>query len=194
MGDSLDAVAEALTNAFEHDDTILVEQYIAGRECRVGVLEVEDSEGNIHLKVLPKLEYDSSGKLLTSDENPGAAIAKAKEEGERICPAQFDDATHARLDDLALRAHKALNCKYYSLYDARIDKDGFPYMLEAALFCSFSPLSVIVGLSAQCDDETLKPHPKVFEMLLRRAAQETRRRRQMKGTNGVVQKTGALMM
>jgi len=206
--DSLDAVAEALTNAFAHDDTILVEQYIAGRECRVGVLEVEDNEGNIHLKVLPKLEYvledirtmkhklgtDSSGKLLTSDENPGAAIAKAKEEGERICPAQFDDATHARLDDLALRAHKALNCKYYSLYDARIDKDGFPYMLEAALFCSFSPLSVIVGLSAQCDDESLKPHPKVFEMLLRRAAQETRRRRQMKGTNGVVQKTGALMM
>merc|ERR1712107_791375 len=143
-----------------------------------------------------KLGTDNNGKLLTSDDNPGAAIAKAKEEGERICPAQFDEATHARLDDLALRAHKALNCNYYSLYDARIDKDGFPYMLEAALFCSFSPLSVVVGLAAQCDDDTLKPHPKVFEMLLRRAAQETRRRRQLKrkGDDSVVQKTGALKM
>merc|ERR1712187_312853 len=172
---------------------------------RVGVLEVEDGEGNLHLKVLPKLEYiledirtmkhklgtDSNGKLLTSDENPGEAIAKAKEEGERICPAQFDAAVHARLDDLAIRAHKALNCKYYSLYDVRIDQDGFPYMLEAALFCSFSPLSVIVGLAAQCDDDGLKPHPKVFEMLLRRAAQETRQRRLTKGSDSVA-KTGAI--
>merc|ERR1712048_1397712 len=86
----VDAVVEALNNGFEHDDFILVEQYIAGRECRVGGLEVEDGEGNLQLKVLPKLEYiledirtmkhklgtDSNGKLLTSDENPGEAIAK----------------------------------------------------------------------------------------------------------------------
>merc|ERR1712187_631568 len=172
---------------------------------RVGVLEVEDDEGNLQLKVLPKLEYvledirtmkhklgtDSNGKLLTSDENPGEAIAKAKEEGERICPAQFDAAVHARLDDLAIRAHKALNCKYYSLYDVRIDEEGFPFMLEAALFCSFSPLSVIVGLAANCDDDRLKPHPKVFEMLLRRAAHETRQRRSDRSSDSVA-KTGAI--
>merc|ERR1712048_1213693 len=187
----VDAVVEALNNGFEHDDFILCEQYIAGRECRVGVLEVEDGEGNLQLKVLPKLEYvledirtmkhklgtDSNGKLLTSDENPGEAIAKAKEEGERICPAQFDAAVHARLDDLAIRAHKALGCKYYSLYDVRIDEDGFPFMLEAALFCSFSPYSVIVSLASKSGNASIEQHPSLFESFLRKAASATRARR-----------------
>eukprot|EP00747_Dinoflagellata_sp_TGD_P211412 gnl/TRDRNA2_/TRDRNA2_84648_c1_seq2.p1 gnl/TRDRNA2_/TRDRNA2_84648_c1~~gnl/TRDRNA2_/TRDRNA2_84648_c1_seq2.p1 ORF type:complete len:406 (+),score=86.55 gnl/TRDRNA2_/TRDRNA2_84648_c1_seq2:67-1284(+) len=187
---TLEEVTAALTKGFQYDDQILVEEFIAGRECRVGVLEVEDGE-NLRLMVLPKLEYivadireqrhklgtDSSGKLLTGDKNVSEALQKAKEEGERICPAQFEPKVHARLDDLAKRAHKALGCKYYSLYDVRIDKDGFPFMLESCLFCSFSPYSVIVGLAAKMNDSELQHHPKVFETLLARAAAETRARR-----------------
>merc|ERR1719379_714715 len=180
----------ALSKGFQYDDQILVEQYIAGREARVAVLEVEEGDG-LSLMVLPKLEYvvedireqkhklgtDANGQLLTGDGNVAQALQKAKEEGERICPAQFEPKVHARLDDLAKRAHKALGCKYYSLYDVRIDKDGFPFMLESCLFCSFSPYSVIVGLAAKMEGSDLQHHPKVFETLLSRAAAETRARR-----------------
>ena len=31
------------------------------------------------------------------------------------------------VDDLAKRAHRALACKYYSLYDGCVYEDGFPF-------------------------------------------------------------------
>merc|ERR1719443_203257 len=111
---SLEAVTAALTKGFQYDDQILVEEFIAGREARVAVLEVEEGD-SVRLVVLPKLEYivadireqkhklgtDSSGKLLTGDGNVAEALQKAREEGERICPAQFEPQVHARLDELA---------------------------------------------------------------------------------------------
>merc|ERR1719408_1164821 len=192
--DSLEEVTAALSKGFQYDDQILVEEYIKGRECRVAVLEVEDGEG-VRLAVLPKLEYilqdireqkhklgtDTSGRLLSGDDNPAEAFEKAKQEGERICPAQLPPEVHERLDDLAKRAHNALGCKYYSLYDVRINEDGFPFMLESCLFCSFSPYSVIMALAAKASSSELQPHPKIFENLLRRAARETRARRLAKG-------------
>mmetsp|Transcript_82595 Transcript_82595/g.250487 ORF Transcript_82595/g.250487 Transcript_82595/m.250487 type:complete len:290 (+) Transcript_82595:217-1086(+) len=187
------------------DDYILVEEYIAGRECRVAVLEREDGSG-LKMEILPKLEYiledireqkhklgvDASGKLMTGDANPAEAILKGKEEGERVCPAVFEPEVHARLDELAKKAHTALGCKYYSLYDVRINKEGFPFMLESCLFCSFSPYSVIVTLAGKTTDDELQPHPKVFEGLLRRAAKETRGRRAEASSTGGVPLNGGI--
>jgi D-alanine-D-alanine ligase len=188
---SEDVVAEALAAAFERSETIVVEDYIAGREVRVAVLEQPSSDGGkMKLQVLPKIEYilddirtashklaTSNGQLLTSDANPAEAIVAAKKDGDRICPAQLAPEVHARLDDLAMRAHKALGCKYYSLYDVRIDEKGFPFMLEAALFCSFSPYSVIVSLASKSGDASIEQHPSLFESFLRKAASTTRARR-----------------
>jgi len=187
---SEDVVAEALAAAFERSETIVVEDYIAGREVRVAVLEqpAEDGEGT-SLQILPKIEYilddirtsshklaTSNGQLLTSDDNVAEAIVAAKKDGDRICPAQLESEVHARLDDLAMRAHKALGCKYYSLYDVRIDENGFPFMLEAALFCSFSPYSVIVSLASKSGNAAIEQHPSLFEGFLREAATATRAR------------------
>lgn len=183
-------VAEALGAAFERSEGIVVEDYIAGREVRVAVLEQPNEDGSgMKLEILPKIEYiledirtsahklaTSGGTLLSSDENPAEAIIAAKKDGDRILPAQLDPEVHARLDDLAMRAHKALGCKYYSLYDVRIDEHGFPFMLEAALFCSFSPYSVIVSLASKSGQADIEQHPSLFESFLRRAAHTTRSR------------------
>merc|ERR1719265_1929085 len=82
-----------------------------------------------------------------------------------------------RVDELARKAHLALGCKYYSLYDVRIDEQGFPFMLEAALFCSFSPYSVIVSLASKSGNASIEQHPSLFESFLRKAASSTRTRR-----------------
>eukprot|EP00419_Tripos_fusus_P032847 CAMPEP_0172777874 /NCGR_PEP_ID=MMETSP1074-20121228/201622_1 /TAXON_ID=2916 /ORGANISM="Ceratium fusus, Strain PA161109" /LENGTH=505 /DNA_ID=CAMNT_0013614803 /DNA_START=1 /DNA_END=1519 /DNA_ORIENTATION=- len=202
---SIDAVSAALTKAFNNDEYVLVEEYIPGRELRVAVLEVEETNG-LRLVTMPKIEYiledireskhklgtDSSGKLLTGDKDVAEAIKKGKEEGERKCPAELTDEVHARVDDLAKKAHKALGCKYYSLYDVRLNPDGMPFMLEACLFCSFSPYSVIVGLAAVSENEDWKPHPKLFENFLCRAARETRARRVAATASPVTEANGAL--
>merc|ERR1712050_292781 len=63
-------------------------------------------------------------------------------------------------------------CRHYSLYDLRISADTEePYILEAALFCSFSPLSVIPAMAQHAGREELK-HPNLFYSFLDRAAAE----------------------
>merc|ERR1719230_2009016 len=166
---------KALDYAFSFDPRVVVDEYIAGREVRAAVIEEEDGT----LTVLPKIEYfltdirttahklatDKTGKLSAN------AIREAKRDGDRQCPAQLSDVLHARIDEAVKKAHRARKCRHYSLYDIRVDADEQPYILEAALFCSFSPLSVIPAMAQHAGREDLK-HPNYFHSLLERTAAE----------------------
>lgn len=174
--------AKALEYAFSFDDRVVVDEYIAGREVRAAVVEAED--GSLH--VLPKIEYfltdirTSAHKLQTTDGKLTAdAILAAKKDGDRKCPADLSDEIHSRINKMIMIAHKALKCRHYSLYDLRIDADGQPYILEAALFCSFSPLSVIPAMAAHCDRDDLK-HPHFFHSLLERTSKEDKSANKLK--------------
>merc|ERR1712070_1013137 len=148
------------------------DEYIAGREVRAACIEEEDGR----LTVLPKLEYfledirtsahklqtDKSGKLSAN------AIKAAKKDGDRQCPASLSPTLHSRIDDMVKRAHRVLSCQHYSIFDIRVDSNEQPYILEACLFCSFSPLSVIPSMAQQAGREGLK-HPKLFHSFLERA-------------------------
>merc|ERR1712070_1088959 len=151
------------------------DEYIAGREVRAACIEEEDGR----LTVLPKLEYfledirtsahklqtDKSGKLSSN------AIKAAKKDGDRQCPADLSPELHERIDAMVQKAHRALKCQHYSLYDIRIDANEQPYILEAALFCSFSPLSVIPSMAKHAGREEFQ-HPQLFHSLLERTIAE----------------------
>merc|ERR1711988_1153352 len=161
----------AIDYAFSFDPRVVVDEYIAGRELRAAV--VEEADGS--LTVLPKIEYflkdirTSAHKLATDTDGKlkADAIREAKRDGDRKCPADLTPEIHERIDAAVLTAHHALKCRHYSLYDIRIDAAGNPYVLEAALFCSFSPLSVIPAMAAHADREELQ-HPNFFHSLLDR--------------------------
>jgi D-alanine-D-alanine ligase len=59
-----------------------------------------------------------------------------------------DDPITAVVWEAARRCHRALGCRHYSLFDFRIDPDGKPWFLEAGLYCSFAPTSVIAVMAA----------------------------------------------
>lgn len=42
----------------------------------------------------------------------------------------------------------ALGCRHYSLFDFRIGAVGDPWFLEAGLYCSYAPTSVIAVMAA----------------------------------------------
>jgi D-alanine-D-alanine ligase len=168
-------IAAAIEYAFSFDHRVVVDEYIAGREVRCACIEEEDGS----LTVLPKIEYflkdirtsahklatDKSGKLTAN------AIKAAKKDGDRQCPADLSPELHARIDETVKKAHRALKCRHYSLFDLRVDAFEQPYVLEACLFCSFSPLSVIPAMSVHAGREDLK-HPNFFHSLLERASAE----------------------
>ena len=59
-----------------------------------------------------------------------------------------DDPVNAAVGRAAERAHRALGCRDYSLFDFRIDPAGRPWLLEAGLYCSFAPASVVATMAA----------------------------------------------
>ncbi|MHC1561063.1 D-alanine--D-alanine ligase family protein [Actinomycetospora sp. C-140] len=139
----------ALDAAFAHADRVLVEEFVPlGREVRCGILE-RDGE----LVGLPLEEYLLSGerpvrgyadKLAPSSDGGLRLVAKGNPDVVMVDP---DDPLTARVWDVAKRCHVALGCRDYSLFDLRIDPAGRPVFLEASLYCSFSPASVLAVMA-----------------------------------------------
>ena len=141
--------ARALEEAFEYSDTVLVERYVElGREVRCGII-VRNGE----LVALPLEEYrvdpiqrirKRTDKLKRNAENGLRLAAKDPTVSWIVAP---DDPIVAPVWAMAKRCHAALGCEQYSLFDFRIDRSGRPWFLEAGLYCSFSPQSVVVTMA-----------------------------------------------
>lgn len=150
-------IEEALQLGFQYDNELLAEEYILGREIRVAVIEKGDK-----LMVLPMVEY------LVNKDNPIRTVTEKLELNEdgmpqqqtpqphikTICPALVDAELTEKLSQAVIKAHRALGCRDYSLYDFRIhESTNEPYLLEAGLFWTFSNISVISKmLLAQGED------------------------------------------
>jgi len=163
---------KALDLAFSFDYEVLCESYIElGRELRVAVLEKDDGS----FQMLPCIEYfltqDSpirtpEHKLVTDARGvPTTAVT-----GGRKCPADIDVVLAKKLQNLAVKSHTALGCRDYSIYDVRVDPQGEPFFLEACLYCSFAPKSVIVAMAG----EVGMKQREVYEMLVDRSIKRKR--------------------
>jgi D-alanine-D-alanine ligase len=111
-----DALPAALALAQRHDDEVMVERFIPGRELTVGVLEG---------RALPVGEIIVPGEVFDYQ-------AKYQAGGAReVFPADLSPDTAARAQELAVRAHGALKLGTYSRIDFRMDPDGGIWCLEA---------------------------------------------------------------
>ena len=133
---------------------VLVESYVElGREVRCGVVQDGDS-----LRCLPLEEYavdaehkpvrDHDDKLRRDDTGTLGLVAKDADHAWVIDP--DDPATSGltrAVHDAALLAYEALGCRHHGLFDFRVDPSGTPYFLEASLYCSFAPSSVVVTMA-----------------------------------------------
>jgi D-alanine-D-alanine ligase len=106
----------AIAEAGRHDDEVLAEQFIPGRELTVGVL------GDVPLpvgEIIPRHElFDYECKY-----TPGMS--------EEIFPAKLDAKQARQLQELALTAHRSLKLGGYSRVDFRLSRDGDMFCLEA---------------------------------------------------------------
>jgi len=97
----------ALTDAFKHDEVVLIETYIKGIELTAAVI------GNEHLEALPVVEIvpNKSHDFFDYEAKYTAGVT------EEICPARIDHGLTAMAQDFAIKAHKALFCRGYSRTD-----------------------------------------------------------------------------
>ena len=111
-------------------DTVLIEPFISGRELTVGILLVEGEE-----IPLPVIEIRFSGILFDYQAKYTAGQA------EFLAPAPLTLEVAKQVQDIALRAHQALDCYGFSRVDLRLGEDGVPYVLEVNTLPGMTPLS-----------------------------------------------------
>jgi D-alanine-D-alanine ligase len=141
----------AMEDALGYAETVLIERYVElGREVRCGIVV----RGN-ELVCLPLEEYyvdpvarpiRMRNHKLKADSHDRLTLAAKEPTQSWIVRA--DDPIVEAVWAAAKRCHVALGCEQYSLFDFRIDPDGRPWFLEAGLYCSFSPQSVVVTMAA----------------------------------------------
>ena len=110
---------------------ILVEPYLPGREFTVGILG--SGQAAYPLGVL-----EIKGR---TSEDQAAYGYRAKEEYDlRIDYLLAEDERATQASDLALRAHRALNCLDASRVDIRLDREGQPSFLEINPLAGLHPV------------------------------------------------------
>ncbi len=122
---------KAVKDAFRYDSKILVEQSIKGREIECAVLGNDAPKASIPGEIIPTHEfYSYEAKYL--DEN-GARLE---------IPAKLDAATVKRVQELAVKTFKALNCEGMGRVDFFLAEDGTLYVNEINTIPGFTKISM----------------------------------------------------
>ncbi|MBT9154017.1 MAG: D-alanine--D-alanine ligase B [Firmicutes bacterium] len=106
----------------------LVEEFVAGREFTVGVLEAPIA------RILPPVEimFTGSGDFYTQQ-------VKSRDAVETKCPADIHPALLQRIGDVVLDAFNALGCRDYARIDVRVDASGVPYVIDVNTLPGIEP-------------------------------------------------------
>jgi D-alanine-D-alanine ligase len=128
----------AFMEAALHGDTVLIEEYIPGRELTVTVL---GEEALPIVEICPKEGfYDYENKY-------------TKGRTDYYCPADLPEPLAGRIRALGLRAAQVLGCTGVSRVDFRLPPQGEPSCLEVNTIPGMTPTSLVpmaaraVGLS-----------------------------------------------
>lgn len=105
----------------ELNPPILVEEYLPGREFTVGVLEEEP------LLALPVLELKFTEDSPTNYQSIETKLQKTL---IKEVPADIPKELSKKMQDMAIKAFKALRADVYARVDIRLDKNGEPQVIE----------------------------------------------------------------
>ena len=121
-------LSDALAQAIRLGGRTVIEEYIAGREIQVGILE---DKALPSIEIIPKSGfYDYENKY-----QPGAA--------EEITPAPIPEEWENRLGEAALTVFHALGLSVYSRADFIVTEDGTPWFLEINTLPGMTPTSLL---------------------------------------------------
>jgi D-alanine-D-alanine ligase len=126
-------LSAAIAEAFQYDDEVMIEQYVAGRELTVGMLGDEPLPVG---EIIPKHEiYDYECKY-----TPGMA--------EEVFPAQIPSDRAREIQELARRAFQALKLRGCARIDFRMTEDGSLFCLEANTLPGMTQTSLVPQAAA----------------------------------------------
>ena len=132
----VDATADfprALAESLRFGGEVVMEKRIVGRETTVGIL---DGQALPVVEVRPKQgAYDYANKYTAG-------------RTEYLCPAPFDAATTARIQEAALGAFRSIGGRDYGRVDVMVRDDGSPVVLEVNTLPGMTETSLLPKAAA----------------------------------------------
>ncbi|MBD7964678.1 D-alanine--D-alanine ligase family protein [Fictibacillus norfolkensis] len=153
-----DELLKGIAEAFLHDDTILVEQFVSGKEVTVAVM----GEHN-NYKALPVVEIEPKNAFYDYE-------SKYAEGGSiHYVPARLDESTTAKLQKQAVLAHEVLGCEVYSRVDFIVPHDGSePVILEVNTLPGMTPTSLFPDAAKEIGMDYPSMIEKLIELSLKK--------------------------
>ena len=129
----ISGLQKALDDAFQYDEEVLVEEYIAGQETSVCMMRLKDGSVKVWPVILihPHAEwYDFNAKY-----SVGGV--------DHLVPAPLPDEITRTLKDISVRAFEVLECAGVARTDCMVDKNGKCYVLEMNTVPGMTPTSLV---------------------------------------------------
>jgi D-alanine-D-alanine ligase len=160
-----DELRAAVRLAFEHDEKVLVEEFVSGIEVEVGVLGNREPFASLvgEIDVTHNEWYDYEAKY---------------EEGEMdlVVPARITDEQTRRVQELAVQAFIATECEGMARVDCFVSDDGEVLVNELNTIPGFTSTSVYAKLF----EASGIPYPELLERLVDLALERQERRANLK--------------
>ena len=129
----ISGLQKALDEAFQYDEEVLVEEYIAGQETSVCMMRLKDGSVKVWPVILihPHAEwYDFNSKY-----SVGGV--------DHLVPAPLPEEITRTLKDISVRAFEVLGCAGVARTDCMVDKNGKCYVLEMNTVPGMTPTSLV---------------------------------------------------
>ncbi|NVJ17156.1 D-alanine--D-alanine ligase [Myxococcus sp. AM010] len=129
-----DAYEAAVTDAAKYAGTLLVEQFVKGREVQGGVLD-DEALGVIEVRAAREFyDYDAKYKAGTGT--------------QYLFPAPLPPEQYARVNEVCLAAHQALGCSGGSRSDVIVTDGGEVFLLETNTLPGMTASSLLPKIAA----------------------------------------------
>jgi len=151
IADSVEELNQAVRRAVYEFGKVYCEAFLAGREITVGVLGTNGSA-----RALPVLELRPKNRFYDFEAKYTHGLT------EFVLPAELPPALTTLVQEVAVKAHRALGCAGMSRVDMIVTADGVPNVLEINTIPGFTDLS---DLPAQAKEAGMSFDELVFEIL-----------------------------
>ena len=137
-----DAFTEKINSVLkENKESVIVEEFLPGREFTVGII------GNQPPRVLPMIEFIYKSSKLPFRSYSRKTVNYEIEDTD--CLAELENDDRMVIENLAVSAFIALECRDYARVDIRMDAFGNPFVLEVNAIPNLEPETSSFGLMAK---------------------------------------------
>ncbi|NPV28343.1 MAG: D-alanine--D-alanine ligase [Firmicutes bacterium] len=121
---------DAIACALHFDELSFAEQFIEGVEVTASVLGTKEPQ------VLPLIEIVSKTGFYDYTAKYSAGLSR------HIIPARISPGVAEKVEAVALKVYRALNCRHFARIDFMISNHGVPYVLEVNTIPGMTPTSL----------------------------------------------------